>query len=164
MKSILNQIRRRTDKPSIETEVDEELRFHIDMQTLDYQQQGLPHDESRVKAETRFGNVERIKKECIRISSGRTILTWVLNSVFLFCLTMGLLLRVLALETHVKRVGDVMMMIGGLGILLIYAKHTGAKVFDTNSDTLRLGLRNHVPPSAFDEEGRTPFDRVRADD
>lgn len=164
MKSILNQFSRRTDKPSIENEVDEELRFHIDMQTLDYQQQGLSRDESRLKAETRFGNVERIKKECVRISAGTTILIWILISVFMFCLSIGLLLRTFAMEMHVNRVGDVMMMIGGLGILLIYAKHAGAKVFDANSETLRLGLRNHVPPTAFDEKGRTPFDRVRADD
>jgi len=76
---------------------------------------------------------------------------------------MGLLLRTLVPEMHVNRVGDVMMMIGGLGILLVYSRQAGSKVFNPNSN-IRLGLKNNVPPTAFDEQGRTPFDRVRADD
>jgi hypothetical protein len=164
VKNILNQIRGLTDKQSLETQVDEELRFHIDMQTIDYQQRGLSHDESRAKAKVRFGDVERIKKECIRIGSGKTVLIWILNSVFMFCLTMGLLLRAFVPEMHVNRVGDVMMMIGGLGILLVYAKQAGARVLNSNSDTIALGLKNNIPPTAFDERGRTPFERVRADD
>ena len=163
MRNILNRIRARVDKPSIETEVDLELRFHIDMQALDYEHRGLSPGESRAKAEARFGDVERIRKECIRIGSGSTVLVWILNSVFMFCLTMGLLLRTLVPEMHVNRVGDVMMMIGGLGILLVYARQAGSRVFNPNSN-IRLGLKNNVPPTAFDEQGRTPFDRVRADD
>jgi len=56
-----------------------------------------------------------------------------------------------------------MMMIGGLGILLVYAKQAGARVLNSSAKPVRLGL-NNAPPVAFDEQGRTPFDRVRADD
>jgi hypothetical protein len=148
-------------KPTIETEVDEELNFHIDMQTRDYQNQGISRERSRTMAEARFGNVGRIKKECVRIGSGKTFLIWILDAVFMMSLVMGLLLRVFVPEMHVNRVGDVMMMIGGLGILLVYAKQCGANVFNSTSQK-PLGL--NTPPIGFDDKGRTPFDRVRSDD
>lgn len=147
-------------KPAIETEVDEELTFHIDMQTRDYESQGLSRERSRTMAESRFGNVSRIKKECVRIGSGNTFLIWILDAVFMMSLVTGLLLRLFVPEMHVNRVGDVMMMIGGLGILLVYAKQCGANVFNSTSQK-PLGL--NTPPVGFDEKGRTPFDRVRED-
>jgi hypothetical protein len=55
-----------------------------------------------------------------------------------------------------------MMMIGGLGILLVYAKHAGTRILDSDQET-RLGLDKGTPVG-FDEKGRTPFDRVRIDD
>lgn len=148
-------------KPSIETEVDEELAFHIDMQTRAYENEGNSREQSRAMAEARFGNVNKIKSECVRIGSGRTILIWILDAVFMMVLVLGLLLRLFVPEMHVNRVGDVMMMIGGLGILLVYAKQCGANVFNSNSKS-PLGL--NLPPVGFDEQGRTPFDRVRSDD
>jgi hypothetical protein len=155
---ILQDLFRR--KPTIETEVDEELTFHIDMQTRDYESQGMSREQSRTMAESRFGNVIQIKKECVRIGSGNTFLIWILDAVFMMSLVMGLLLRLFGPEMHVNRVGDVMMMIGGLGILLVYVKHCGANVFSSTSQK-PLGL--NTPPVGFDEKGRTPFDRVRED-
>jgi hypothetical protein len=148
---------------SIENDVDEEFRFHIDMQTNAYEDRGHASAESRAMANARFGDVEKIRTECVRISSGKSILIWALNSVFLLSLLIGLLLRVLGPEMHINRVGDVLMMIGGLGILLVYAKQAGASVYRPTAKTLHLGLENG-PPITFDEKGRSPFDRVRADD
>lgn len=162
MKSIQDLLGRRPAKSRIETEVDEELNFHIEMQAVDYERKGVAREKSRQMAETRFGDVERIRKECIRIGTGKSVLVWLLNMVFLFCFLGGLLLRISGLEQHVNRVGDVMMMIGGLGILLVYAKQAGTMVFDSDAKTLKLGLKK--PPVSFDEQGRTPFDRVRTDD
>jgi len=160
VKNFLESITRRSRKVLIENEVDEELHFHIDMQTSDYELRGITPEESRVMAEARFGDVERIKSECISISTGNTFLTWVLTFVFLMSLIVGLLVRALSPEMHVTRVGDVMMMIGGLGILLVYAKRAGSMGF-TKSSSVRLGL-NNSPPASFDEEGRTPFERVKS--
>ena len=164
MKSIFDLLSRRTRKSKIETEVDDELNFHIDMQTGDYLREGLSREKSRQLAETRFGDVERIRKECVAIGSGRSFAIWMISIVFLICLMSGLMLRMLISEQHVNRVGDVMMMIGGLGILLVYAKQAGARVFNSDANTLKLGLRANTPPVSFDEKGRSPFERVRADD
>ena len=156
----LHELIRRRSQGSIESEVEEELQFHIDMQSSDYESLGVTAEKSRVMAEKRFGNVEKIKDECVRISNRTTVLTWVLNAVFLTFLIVGLFVRLLGTEMHVSRVGDVMMMIGGLGVLLVYAKQAGAMVLQ--SKTPGLGL-NKPTPVNFDEQGRTPFDRVRED-
>ena len=162
MKNLLEQIYR-PRKPPIEKEVEEELRFHIDMQTLDYEDRGLSTEDSQVMARARFGDVEKVRKECIRIGSGTTVLIWILNSVFLLSLFVGLMLRAMVSENNLHHVGDVLMMIGGLGILLVYAKRAGTTVFRSKAESFRLGL-NNSPPVSFDDQGRTPFDRVRADE
>jgi len=149
----------RSRKASIENEVHEELQFHIDTQASDYTSLGITPEESRVLAEARFGDVERIRSECIRISTRNTLLTCVLTFVFLMSLVVGLLVRALSTEVNVTRVGTVMTMIGGLGILLVYAKRAGSMVF-TQSGSVRLGLDNS--PVSFDEQGRTPFERVKS--
>lgn len=156
----LRELIRRLGKDSIESEVAEELQFHLDMQSYDYEKLGVTPARSRVMAEKRFGNVEKIKDECVRISKRTTMLTWVLNATFLLFLIFGLFLRLLVPQMQVNRVGTVMIMIGTLGVLLVYAKHAGAMVL--NSKTQPLGL-NKTTPVNFDEQGRTPFDRVRED-
>ena len=158
MRNLLNLFKR---KRTIEDEVDEELRFHLDMQTVDYAIRGLSDEESKAMAKARFGDVEKIRTECIRIGSRRTVLLWFLNSVFLFNLFVGLVLRVIAPVLTVRRVGDVMMMIGGLGILLVYAKQAGTSVVKSETQSFRLGLQKPSVPISFDEKGRSPFDRVR---
>jgi hypothetical protein len=161
VRNLLNVFKR---KRTIEDEVDEELRFHLDMQTDDYSIRGLSREESKAMAEKRFGDVKKIRTECIRISSGKTVLLWILNSVFLLSLFIGLFLRVVATELHVSRVGDVMMMIGGLGILLVYAKQAGATVVKSDAKPFKLGLQKPSIPLSFDEKGRSPFERVRSDE
>ncbi|PWT93251.1 MAG: hypothetical protein C5B55_04840 [Blastocatellia bacterium] len=150
-------------KQTIEKEVNEELRFHIDMQTNEYAQMGISTETSREMAEQRFGDLDRIKKECVRIGSGASVLIQLLLSVFLLNLLVGLVLRLLVPESHVNRVGDVMMMIGGLGVLLLYIKQAGASRFRSDGG-LKLDLNPGSPPVGFDESGRSPFDRVRSDD
>jgi len=130
------------------------------MQASDYTSLGITLEESQAMAKARFGDVEKIKGECISISTGNTFVTWVLTFVFLMTLIVGLIVRALSPEMHITRVGHVMIMIGGLGILLVYAKRAGSMMF-TNSSSVRLGL-NNSPPVSFDEQGRTPFERVKS--
>ncbi len=148
-------------KRIIADEVDEELRFHLDMRTDEYTNRGLSDEESKSMAKAMFGDVEKIRTECIRIGSRSTALVWFLNSVFLVNLFVGLVLRVVAPVLTVRRVGVVMMMIGGLGVLLVYAKQAGASVFKSDAQAFKLGLQQPSLPVSFDENGRSPFDRVR---
>jgi hypothetical protein len=133
------------------------------MRANEYERRGVSSEKSKAMAEARFGDVEKIRTECIQISSRKSVLIWLLNSVFLLSFVVGFFLRMLVPEVHVHQVGNVMMMIGGLGILLVYVKQAGTRVLNSSSKAFRLGL-NNTPPVGFDEQGRTPFDRVRADD
>ena len=161
MKDLFDIVRR--SKHSIADEVDEEFGFHLDMRAREYERRGVSSGKSRAMAEARFGDVEKIRTECIQISSRKSVLIWLLNSVFLLSFVVGFFLRMLVPEMHVHQVGNVMMIIGGLGILLVYVKQAGTRVLNANSKPFRLGL-NNTPPVGFDEQGRTPFDRVRSDD
>jgi putative ABC transport system permease protein len=46
--------------PNIEADVDDELRFHLDMRARDYETRGLPADDARRAAAERFGDVRGI--------------------------------------------------------------------------------------------------------
>src|SRR5271157_4836763 len=48
----------------LENELDEELQFHIAMQTRKNLAAGMPPDEARRQARVQFGGVERAKEEC----------------------------------------------------------------------------------------------------
>lgn len=51
-------------RKSIETELDEELRFHLERQVQKYVQSGLSRGEAQRRARVEFGGVELAKEEC----------------------------------------------------------------------------------------------------
>jgi predicted permease len=50
------------------TDVDDELRFHLEMRAAEYAANGLPLDAARRRAEERFGSVERARDACVQIN------------------------------------------------------------------------------------------------
>ena len=84
--------------------------------------------------------------------------------LFIIAFFVGLLLRILSSEVHVMQVGIVLIMIGILGSLLLYLKRVGTRDFSSEGKAFRLGLDSNSVPLGFDEKGRTPFERVRADE
>jgi hypothetical protein len=62
--------------------------------------------------------------------------------------------------------GDLLIMIAIFGGLLLVGKRIRVEDFMPAPEPLRLGLRRSPDsiPRAFDEKGRTPFERVQADD
>src|SRR2546423_3549868 len=62
-------------KKRIEQEMDEELRFHIQMRTQEILNRGLTPEEARREAERRFGNFEHIKDLCRDVRGGSMIET-----------------------------------------------------------------------------------------
>jgi hypothetical protein len=156
---LLNRIERRPER-----EVEEELRFHVEMQAQAYEEQGLTPEESATRAAVRFGDFAQIKKECMAIGSPATIRTWAMKSVFTMAFLVGIAIRILSNEYHFTRVGDLLIMIAIFGGLLVYAKRTGPNLFRPERESFKLGLnQTEAMPLAFDEKGRTPFDRVRTD-
>ena len=52
---------------NVPSDVDEELRFHLDMRAAEYEARGMPRDAARRLAETRFGDEARARAECVAI-------------------------------------------------------------------------------------------------
>ena len=51
-------------RPTVERELDEELKFHIEMQTTENIRRGMPPAEARDAAQRSFGGYERVKEQC----------------------------------------------------------------------------------------------------
>src|SRR5260370_41033045 len=56
-------IRRLSQKSRAESELDKELRFHLDQQIASYIAAGIPPEEARRRANLEFGRLERVKEE-----------------------------------------------------------------------------------------------------
>ena len=57
--------------PDVEADVDDELRFHLEMRQRDYERRGLTPDEARRAARERFGDAERVEEELRTHDRGR---------------------------------------------------------------------------------------------
>jgi len=49
---------------TLDRQMDQELQFHLDLETNRLVQQGLPPDEARTRALRTFGGVEKVREEC----------------------------------------------------------------------------------------------------
>lgn len=112
-------IRRRAE---IGCEIDEELRFHLEMRTQENINAGMTSDEAQQDAVKRFGDLERIKLSCQKIKrengnglKALKLLLWVVVGI-------GLSLRLVASVHEIRPIGNTLVMIAILSRLLIYAR------------------------------------------
>ncbi|AKJ07005.1 putative permease [Archangium gephyra] len=56
---------------AVEQDVDEELRFHLEMRAAAHEREGLSPTEARAAAEREFGDVASVREECVRIGHER---------------------------------------------------------------------------------------------
>ena len=162
----LRKLFRHFNGRALQRQVEEELQFHIDMRALDYQREGLDFDVSLERAKVRFGDFEMVKRQCVEISARSSVGIWILKVLFTISFILGVLVKVKNPELNVTQIGSVLMMIGIFGGLLLLGQTMRVRNFNSASEPLRLGLRSIADsvPRAFDENGRTPFERVKADD
>jgi len=113
-------ILKRQQKTSLD--VEEELRFHVEMLERKYAQQGMPAATAKAAALRRFGNLETVKRQCVTIRKRSSLLCRVLKlSSILIALT-GLAVHMLSTDYKVARIGSVLIMIAIAGRLLLYAR------------------------------------------
>lgn len=154
---------RHLDRRRVQVEVDEELQFHLDLLTEEQYRQNVPWDEAQTTARQRFGNVEQIRDECIRIArrNHQVVLAmkWFLGFVFVS----GILVRIFGTGTdyHITRVGDILMAVGVLGRLLLYLRGNLSRCVSTPDDLSLIKLNDSpLPLAAYDASRRTPVERV----
>ena len=103
-------------------EVDEELRFHIEMLECKYAQQGLSHTQAKAAALKRFGNLEKVRKQCVNISRRSGLLRRTLKTASILTALAGLAIHILSSDYKVARIGTMLITIAVSGRLLIYVR------------------------------------------
>ena len=64
LSDLLYRLRALLRRKSVEAELDEELRAHLEHQVQKYVQSGLPIEEAKRRARLQFGGLEQVKEEC----------------------------------------------------------------------------------------------------
>jgi hypothetical protein len=150
------------DSRRAHAEVDEELQFHLDLLTEEFCRQNMPRDEAQTEALERFGNLEQIRDECVRISRRNHPAVSALKWFFGFVFVTGVLVRVFSSEFHLTRVGDILMAVGVLSRLLLYLRVMSRSSYVSQPDASSLIKLNDVPitSAAYDRKRRTPVERL----
>jgi hypothetical protein len=152
----------RFDPDQTRREIDEELRFHLELLTDEHRLLDMPLAEAREAALRRFGNVEQIKNECVEISRRRHPAVRLFKSFLLLVFLAGVLVRIFSPEFHLTRVGDVLMAVGVLGRLWLYVRGLNPSRFLSEAnDSSPLKLNDsQMSFTAYDQRERTPVERV----
>ena len=153
----------RFDADQTKREIDEELRFHIDLLTEEHLLQNLCFEEAREAAFTRFGNIEQITDQCAQIKRRRHPVIRALKLFLVLVFLAGVVIRIFAPEYHVTRVGDILMAVGILGRLWLYVRSLVPSSFISKSEeSSPLKLRDEVQSSfaVYEQKKRTPVERV----
>src|SRR6185295_1768230 len=166
MKAVLKSLFHRFDREVIERQIEDELRFHLELLTEHHLERNLPLPEARDAALKRFGNVEQIKEQCVEISRNSRPLIRVLKSLLILVFLAGVCVRIFSPELHLTRMGDVLIYVGILGRLFFYVRGLNPAQFNSqpaNSSPLKLNDTRHTPVNAYDQRKRTPLERVISD-
>jgi hypothetical protein len=113
----------------IAVEVEEELRFHIEMLELKHARQGMSSAEAKAAAVKRFGNLERVKNQCVEISKRSSPLRRVLKASTILIGLTGLLVRLLSSDLQVARIGTTLIMVAISLRFLLHARGLSPATF-----------------------------------
>jgi len=61
---LLYRLRALFQRQSMESQLDEELRAHLEYQVKKYVRSGMPLDKAKRQARVEFGGLEQVKEEC----------------------------------------------------------------------------------------------------
>ncbi len=167
MKTIIERLFRCFDSKNTEREIEDELRFHLELLTEEHLQAGITLPEAERAALKRFGNVELIKNQCVEISKRNQPLMRVLKSFLIIIFLTGVLTRIYSANIYGKQIADMLMLIGALGGLLLHIRGLSWSSFvsnDENSSPLGLSDIEQMPFAANSRKELSPIERVIADD
>jgi len=162
MKTVKERLFKSLDREEIGREIEEELRFHLDLLTDEHFRQDMPLAEAKDAALKRFGDIERIKDQCVEISRGNRPAIRALKLFLGLVFLVGVLVRIFSPEYHLTRVGDILIAVGILSRLWLYVRGLNPSAFLSKPETsspLRLN-DSQVLFTAYDQKKRTPVERV----
>ena len=119
-------------------EVEEELQFHLEMLERKYTQQGMSTADAEAAATRRFGNLERVKWQCVNIRSRNSLVVRILKTSLILIALAGLAIHFLAPDYKIERIGHLLIMIAVTGRLLLYVRGlTPSAILDPNKHLYR---------------------------
>lgn len=166
MKAMRARLFKRFNRRDAEREVENELRFHLELLTEANLRRGMTLQEAEEEAAKRFGNVERIKNQCVEISERSCPSMRVLKSFLIVVFLGGVLMRIFSADIYGKQIGNMLLAIAALGGLLVYIRGLRHLSFaPTNENPAPLGLSGiDQTPFATNNRKSTPLERIIADD
>ena len=129
MKIEIANLFRNFNRKQMVFEVEDELRFHIEMLERKYAQDGMSAAAAKAAALRRFGSLERAMKQCVDIRSRNTLLRRVLKTSLILIGLTGLSIRLLSSELNFDHMGDILIMIAIAGRLLLYVRGLSPSTF-----------------------------------
>jgi hypothetical protein len=153
----------RLDPEQTRREIDEELRFHLDLLTEEHVRRSMSFEDAREAAFTRFGNIEQITDECAQIKRRHHPVVRALKLFLVLVFLSGVLIRVFAPEYHVTQLGNLLMTVGLLGRLWLYLRGLVPTNFISKpEESSPLRLRDDVQSlfAVYDHKKHTPVERV----
>lgn len=166
MKAVITRLYHRFDRQVIEREIEEELRYHLELLTEQHLQQDMSVTEAKDAALKRFGNVEQIKDLCVEISRNTRPVIRALKFFVILVFIVGVLVRVLSTDLDVTRIGNTLIFISFMGRLFFYVRDLNPSRFtskDEPSSPLMLNDGALKSFTAYDQKRRTPLERVISD-
>lgn len=180
IKSILRRLGAPVRGEAAEREIEDELRFHIELRTRDNIAAGMSAEDAVADAMRRFGDFDQIRAICGEIRRERLegVMKAVKGGAWII-FGCGLTLKLTASVVGLQNVGDFLILIALLWRLLIHLREiqpdqrriTAAEqptlsvigaigdlsVSDTAEDMTK-------PVPAYDKDGRTPVERLISDE
>jgi len=121
-------------------EVAEELQFHIDMLEGKFIQSGMPAPQAKAAAMKRFGNLDKIKNQCVNINRRNSLLRRMLKTFTIVLAFTGLSIIILASDYKVTRIGTLLIVISLFGRLLLHAHGLVGSTFPSRTKERPLSV------------------------
>ena len=151
------------DRQEREREVEEELNLHLELMAQDLRQQEFSSAEARRLALERFGNVEKVRRECVEIRKRNSAIVRALKSFLILVFLAGFLFRISSANINVTHIGDILMVIAIMGRLFVHVRGlTYSRSSSRQDQPSLLTLTRVVKPSSVNHNERslTPVERV----
>ncbi len=167
MEDVMARLLRCLDRKNLHREVEEELHFHLELQIQEHLRQGRTLEEAKDEAFKRFGNVERVKNQCVIISRRSQPFMRALKSFLIVVFLVGVLARIFSADIYGRQIGNMLMVIAAFSRLLLYVRVLSLSSFSPKSEpSLPLGLSSdeQLAIAVKDRRAFRPVERATSDE
>jgi hypothetical protein len=145
MKIEIANLFKNSNRKQIAFDVEDELRFHIEMLERKYVQDGMSAAAARAAALRRFGSIERAMKQCVNIRNRNSFLRRVLKTALILLGVTGFVIRIISSDLHVDHIGVLLIMIAIAGRLLLYVRGLSPSTFLSGTDETCPSIVTETP-------------------